>query len=103
MLFALSLEISPGVSARRALAGGCVRVAAGVETGRLDGHPARVTALCLLPDGGLASGSGDNTIRLWDTSACAEIARLEGHLAPVAALCNDTTRRFLQTSAIAGL
>ena len=44
-------------------------------------------ALCLLPDGRLASGSDDNTIRLWNVAAGAETARLEGHSGPVLALC----------------
>jgi WD40 repeat protein len=34
------------------------------------------TALCVLTDGRLASGSEDNTIRLWDVARSAEIARL---------------------------
>jgi WD40 repeat protein len=41
----------------------------------------------MLPDGRLASGSYDNTIRLWDVTAGAETARLEGHSGWVAALC----------------
>ena len=37
----------------------------GAETARLEGHTSSVSALAVLPDGRLASGSGDNTIRLW--------------------------------------
>ncbi len=59
----------------------------GAETARLEGHSGQVLALCVLPDGRLASGSGDNTIRLWDVTAGAETARLEGHSGSVAALC----------------
>ena len=59
----------------------------GAETARLEGHSERVTALCVLPDGRLASGSYDNTIRLWDVATGAETARLEGHSGRVAALC----------------
>ena len=60
---------------------------AGAETARLEGHSGSVAALCMLPDGRLASGSRDNTIRLWDVTAGAETARLEGHSGSVAALC----------------
>ncbi len=54
-------------------------LATGTETARLEGHSMGVNALCLLADGGLASGSDDCTIRLWDVTTGAETARLEGH------------------------
>ena len=53
------------------------------ETARLEGHTDWVEALALLPDGRLASGSEDKTIRLWDVKTGAETARLEGHTAEV--------------------
>jgi putative hemolysin len=43
--------------------------------------------LCVLPDGRLASGFSDGTIRLWDVKTGAETARLEGHSEQVDALC----------------
>jgi WD40 repeat protein len=75
-------------------------VTTGAETARLEGHSGGVGALCVLPDGRLASGSNDGmirshdeirsddrTIRLWDLTAGAETARLEGHSDAVTALC----------------
>jgi WD40 repeat protein len=57
------------------------------ETARLEGHFDGVRTLCVLPDGRLASGSNDRTIRLWDVTTGAETARLEGHSDGVIALC----------------
>jgi WD40 repeat protein len=62
-------------------------VATGAETARLEGHTNSVQALCLLPDGRLASGSYDNTIRLWNVATGAETDCLEGHTDWVRALC----------------
>ena len=59
----------------------------GAETARLEGH-GEVSALAVLPDGRLASGSSffDTTIKLWDVKTGAEMARLEGHGGSVRAL-----------------
>ena len=43
------------------------------------GHTDGVTSVAFSPDGLLASGSWDGTVRLWDTSTGAEVAVLEGH------------------------
>ena len=49
----------------------------GAELMRLEGHTDWVSALAVLPDGRLASGADDNTIRLWDAKTGQETARLE--------------------------
>src|SRR5262249_16454024 len=48
-------------------------VATGTEVARLQGHRNYVFSLAFSPDGTtLASGSGDFTVRLWDTAPLAE-------------------------------
>jgi WD40 repeat protein len=58
----------------------------GAEIFRLEGHTGEVNALAVLPDGRLASGSNDKTIRLWDLKTAAETARFTGHTDGVSAL-----------------
>ena len=48
------------------------------ECGRLSGHTDGVCSLAVLPDGRLASGSYDETIRIWDVATLQEVGCLEG-------------------------
>jgi WD40 repeat protein len=61
----------------------------GAQIARLEGHSSSVGALCMLPNGRLASGSGDGSIGLWDLTASGgtQIALLRGHTGSVDALC----------------
>jgi hypothetical protein len=52
----------------------------------LSGHASTVNALAVLPDGRLASGASDGTIKLWDPASGQLQATLEGHSGPVNAL-----------------
>jgi WD40 repeat protein len=52
----------------------------------LEGHVDNVLALVALPNGQLASGSGDNNIKIWDVATGVEVRTLEGHADNVVAL-----------------
>ncbi|MCX5965559.1 MAG: hypothetical protein NT070_21260 [Cyanobacteria bacterium] len=55
-------------------------LAKGRELNRLEGHDEIVKIVSFSPDGKiLASGSGDNTIKLWDLETGKEIRTLKGH------------------------
>jgi len=45
----------------------------------LPGHTGVVTAVAVLPDGRLVSGSSDNTLRVWDVQSGRTLAILQGH------------------------
>ena len=71
------------------------------------GHTAEVTALAALPDGQLASGSNDKTVRIWADMCCVLV--MKGHtggITSLAALLDgnvasgsvDTTVRFWNTA-----
>jgi hypothetical protein len=47
---------------------------------QLRGHTDSVYCVAALPKGLLASGSGDKTVRIWDTATGAFVAALEGHM-----------------------
>ncbi|ACK68582.1 WD-40 repeat protein [Gloeothece citriformis PCC 7424] len=52
----------------------------GSERNRLEGHDSYVNSVSISPDGKtLASGSGDNTIKLWNLETGEQIRTLKGH------------------------
>ena len=76
------------------LAAGCskgngvllVDVERGAVAAVLKGHKGRVAALAVMPDGQLASGSDDTTVRVWDTGTRECVATLTGHAGEVSML-----------------
>ena len=52
----------------------------------LTGHTSDVLSFAVLPDGSLASGSWDKTIKIWDTIKGIEIKSLTGHTSEVLSL-----------------
>lgn len=68
------------------------------------GHALRVDGLAFSPDARLlASGSKDNTVRLWDTERAFELRKLVGHTAWVKAVAFTPDGRWLATGAVDGV
>ena len=62
----------------------------------LEGHSSDINCLLLLPNNTIASGSYDNTIKIWNPSSCQCLATLKGHSYPISSLL------FLNNSIISG-
>ena len=69
------------------------------EQSRLRGHKGAVTAVAFSPDDRLlASGSADNTVKLWDVATGKEVRSLEGHTARVTGVAFSPDGQRLATS-----
>src|SRR2546425_10392797 len=67
------------------------------------GHAKRVDGIAFSPDGRLlASGSADNTIKLWDTASKREVRTLTGHTGWIKAVAFRPDGQWLASGAIDG-
>jgi WD40 repeat protein len=67
------------------------------------GHAMRVDGLAFSPDARLlASGSKDNTVRLWDVERALELRKLSGHTAWIKAVAFSPDGKLLATGALDG-
>ncbi|MBW3597416.1 MAG: WD40 repeat domain-containing protein, partial [Planctomycetes bacterium] len=71
-----------------------------VETQTLGGHASTVTSVAHTPSGRyVATGSADQTIKIWDAATGEELRRLQGHTGPVMCLAADPNNRYFVSGA----
>lgn len=65
------------------------------------GHAKETWSVCFSPDGRLmATGSDDETIKIWDVKSGAELHTLEGHIATVSAVAFSPDSRFVASASL---